>query len=167
MISEKDFFNQDFATHGIIEKDDYQASCRVKAGWQAIQVRDDKNSTYIREKLRNLVYDMRDEYKQKNGHVKGIYALTDDCCKVPANTLKAIFNGKNALTRRILAKICVGYKLGVDRANEFFLLVDGALNLTNDFDYITYHALKDGDDIDSFIKEVYTYLKVDLSQSSR
>ena len=55
MISEKDFFNQDFATHGIIEKDDYQASCRVKAGWQAIQVRDDKNSAYIREKLRNLV----------------------------------------------------------------------------------------------------------------
>ena len=85
--------------------------------------------------LRNLVYDMRDEYKQKNGHVKGIYALTDDCCKVPANTLKAIFNGKNALTRRILAKICVGYKLGVDRANEFFLLVDGALNLTNDFGF--------------------------------
>ena len=50
---------------------------------------------------------------------------------------------------------------------SFFLLVDGALNLTNDFDYITYHALKDGDDIDSFIEEVYRYMKVDLSQSSR
>lgn len=167
MISENDFLGQKFVTHGIIEKDCYRASCRVKAGWQPMQVRDDENTANIREKLRNLVYEMRDEYKQKYGHVKGIYALTDECCKVPANTLKSIFNGKNALTRRILAKICVGYKLGVDRANEFFLLVDGALNLTNDFDYITYHALKDGDDIDSFIEEVYRYMKVDLSQSSR
>ena len=39
----------------------------------------------------------------------------------------------------------------------------GSLNLSNDFDYIVYHALEDGDDVYSFIDDVRKYTNVRIS----
>ena len=66
------------------------------------------------------------------------------------------------LTRNFLAKFTVGLKLDIEESNELFRKHSGELNLTNDFDYIVYHALKSKDNIEFFLDEVYEYLGINL-----
>ena len=67
------------------------------------------------------------------------------------------------MTRTQLAKFCVGLKLPIEDADGLFLMQGGSLNLSNDFDYVVYHALEDGDDVYSFIDDVRTYTDVRIS----
>ena len=85
-------------------------------------------------------------------------------CRIPEDTFKKAINGKYKYTRSFLAKYSVGLKLDMDQANKLFRCHSGELNLTNDFDYIIYHALKTKDDIDYFIQETFEYTGIKLER---
>ena len=71
------------------------------------------------------------------------------------------------MSRKILAKFCVGLKLSLEEADELFELHSGKLNLTNDFDCVVYYALKTKDNIDDFIAEMKEKVGVDLNSIER
>jgi hypothetical protein len=87
----------------------------------------------------------------------------EEACSIPTDTVKKLITGKTRVTRPQLAKLCVGLKLSFADANELFRMQGGCLNLSNDFDYIIYHALEDGDEINSFIDDVREYTDVRIS----
>lgn len=101
-------------------------------------------------------------YEEKEKEKIGFLPLVEKKCNIPEDTMKKMQSGKRRFTREQLAKFCVGFKLPIEKADELFLLQGGRLNLTNDFDFIVYHALKTKDDIEIFCDEVLNYLHVEL-----
>ena len=158
MINKSEFDQQIFTIHGIIEEDSKEGLNRVPNGWMPTN----SNSTDLREKIRDVFWEKTEEYHQQKKIKISDYDVIELCCRIPTDTMKKAMNGKYKVTRRFLAKYAVGLKLGISRANDLFSQHSGELNLSNDFDYIVYHALKTKDDINYFINEVYEFLKINL-----
>lgn len=159
MIDKKEFKKQNFASHGIIESNISRGIGKVPKNFHLRN----NDHTALRENIRDIMWDKSDEYRLDNDDKTSDYNIIEICCRIPTDTMKAL-NGKYKLTRNFLAKFTVGLKLDLDIANSLFSLHSGELNLTNDFDYIVYHALKTKDDINHFTEEVYEYLEIKLDK---
>lgn len=155
MISEAAFRKMVFETHGI--KEAVGPLTRVPEGWGP-------NNTDIRSQLRDLVLEKTDVYRERYKVKMSDYNVIEHCCRIPTDTMKKSLNGKCRITRRFLAKFTVGLQLDLDQANEIFRKHSGQLDLTNDFDFIVYHALLSKDGIDDFVAEVDRYLGISLDK---
>ena len=101
------------------------------------------NDLYLlRSAISNLVHEVKN---QRPGTT--ITELITNDCNIPSATYKQYISGIGLPTRPFVGKLAVGLKLTVDEANKLFRLHSGELNLTNDVDYVTYHALVDQDSI--------------------
>lgn len=159
MINKTEFQKIKFLTHGIREENCKRELNRVPDGWRPTN----SNDAVLRETIRDIMWEKADEYKTKNDNVKmSDYNIIEKCCRIPYDTIKKAISGRYKITRNFLAKFTVGLKLDTEKANAIFRRHSGELNLTNDFDYIVYHALESKDDIDVFIDEIYEYLGINL-----
>lgn len=89
-----------------------------------------------------------------------IFDLVNTHCMISYGTYKKVMGGRWP-SRQFVAQLAVGLKLSVEEANELFLLQGGTLNLTNDADFITYHALLSQDAIEDYLDELEHYLGPD------
>lgn len=161
MIIKSEFQKQNFRTFGIMETANAEKTgkMRVSKDWQPTN-----NPLELRLKVRDIVWSKADEYRDKHDIKISDYNVIERCCRIPADTIKKAINGRYNITRNFLSKFCVGLKLEIEEANELFELQAGELNLTNDFDYIVFHALKTKDNIDYFLEEVYEYTEISLDR---
>lgn len=158
MINKSQFDKQVFKSHGILNVNYKNQFNRVPSGW----VPNNSISADLREKIRDIVWKKSDEYRAENNASISDYDVIELCCRIPNDTMKKAINGKYKLTRNFLAKFSVGLKLEIELANALFRKHSGELNLTNDFDFIVYNALKTKDDIDFFINELKEYTGINL-----
>lgn len=163
MIDKKEFYEQKFTSTGIIEQKSNIGIKRVPRGWEPMN--DGEKYTELREKVRKIMLNKTDEYRNEINKDFGDYTVIEETCRIPTDTMKKALSGRYKITRNFLAKFTVGLKLGIEIANFLFIMHSGELNLTNDFDYITYHALKTKDDIDDFIEEVDGFLGINLDRT--
>lgn len=159
MINKKEYQKQIFRTHGVIDENHEKTFNRVPVGWMP-----NNNSLDLREKIRNIIWQKADEYRDKNKVKISDYNFIELFCQIPGDTIKKAINGKYKISRSFLAKFTVGLKLELEVANLLFKECSGELNLTNDFDYIVYNALKTKDDIDFFLNELEEYTGICLNK---
>jgi predicted Zn-dependent peptidase len=157
MIDRAQFLAKTFESKGIIQAEK-QSACRVPKGFQGNQ--DQKALSF---RMGNIVQEYKAQYQEKHPGRCSQYALVEEACSIPTDTVKRLITGKTRVTRPQLAKFCVGLKLSVEDADELFRMQGGCLNLSNDFDYIIYHALEDRDKIDDFLDDVREYTDVRIS----
>ncbi len=160
MVNQDEFQSIAFASHGIIDMGQNSA-CRVPKGFQPSQ-----NQKTLAFKIGNIVQEYKAKYQEEHPGRCSQYALVEKACGIPTDTIKRLITGRTRVTRTQLAKFCVGLKLSIENADGLFLMQGGSLNLSNDFDYIVYHALEDGDDVHSFIDEVRKYTEVRISDGA-
>lgn len=160
MIDKKEFYKQNFSSRGIIVKNNDSKAGRVPVGWKPEN--DDKK---LRLLIRDIMLKETDKYRNKTNKSFGDYTIIEEACRIPTDTMKKALSGRYKITRNFLAKFTVGLKLGIDISNSLFKIHSGELNLTNDFDYITYFALKTKDDIDDFIEEIDKFLGINLDRT--
>lgn len=96
------------------------------------------------------------------------YDELEEICHISVTTMKKSINGTQKITRTFLYKFTVGLGMGIDEANEFFMLCGGKLNDDCREDYICRKALDDRDDIFTFIEqyEYFTKMKIDMTNRS-
>lgn len=164
MITEEIFNATEFKSHGIVYYNDKKHAYRVPAGWTPTQLPDDLKGRHsdLRKNVAEIIIEEHRCYEEKEKEKIGFLPLVEKKCNIPEDTMKKMQSGKRRFTREQLAKFCVGFKLPIEKADELFLLQGGRLNLTNDFDFIVYHALKTKDDIEIFCDEVLNYLHIEL-----
>ena len=158
MINKTEFDNQKFIKKGIIEFNKDKSLYRAQQGWIP------SNNIDLRDELYNTAADKHEEFKKTSNTKTNFYDFIYMSCRIPEDTFKKAINGKYKYTRSFLSKYSVGLKLDIDQANKLFRCHSGELNLTNDFDYIIYHALKTKDDIDYFIQETFEYTGIKLER---
>ena len=142
MIRESEFRKTSFASRGIREPD--RSLTRVPEGWN-------RTNVDIRIQLRDIMLERTELYREQMKVKMSDYNIIELCCRIPTDTMKKALNGKYKITRNFLAKFTVGLQLELDQANDLFRQHSGNLELTNDFDFIVYHALLTKDGIDDFI----------------
>jgi hypothetical protein len=160
MINKKEFENQTFKTHGVLTYSSEKGLNRVPNDW----VPNNSISSNLREKIREIMWEKADEYRSTNNVKTPDSDFIELFCQIPKDTLKKAINGKYKITRNFLAKFTVGLKLEMEVANLLFRECSGELNMTNDFDYIVYNALKSKDDIDFFMNELREYTGINLDR---
>jgi hypothetical protein len=157
MINRDEFLSLTFESHGIIDMS-HKSVCRVPKGFQPSQ-----NQKDLAFRIGNIVQEYKAKYQEEHPGRCSQYTLVEKACDIPTYTIKRLITGRTRVTRTQLAKFCVGLKLPIEDADGLFLMQGGNLNLSNDFDYVVYHALEDGDDVYSFIDDVRTYTDVRIS----
>lgn len=160
MINKKEFRNQTFKTHGVLTYSSEKGLNRVPNGW----VCNNSISSDLREKIREIMWQKADEYRIVNKVKISDSDFIELSCQIPKDTIKKAINGNYKITRNFLGKFTVGLKLEMEVANSLFRECSGELNLTNDFDYIVYNALKTKDDIDFFMNELKEYTGINLDR---
>lgn len=163
MISKNEFDKQVFQSHGIVNNKIEKGFNRVPTGWTPVN----SNSAYLREKIREIIWNKADEYRLLNKVKISDYEVVEISCRIPIDSVKKAINGRYKITRNFLSKFTVGLKLEIECANSLFRDHSGELNLTNDFDYIVYHALKTKDDINYFIDEIEKYTGINLDRDKQ
>lgn len=149
MISQSDFDKITFQSHGFIKLSLESVSHRVHQGTKR------HNDLYL---LRSVISNLVHEIKASRKGITITELITNDC-DIPFPTYKQYISGSGLPTRPFVAKLAVGLKLTVDQANELFRLHSGELNLSNDADYVTFHALKDHDTIYDYEKDLEHYVE--------
>ena len=158
MVDETEYRNRHFETRGIIE-----LMARVAADYKPLQ-----DQRELVHSMRRFLEAALHSQKEKTGKAKSIQRMIagesekEPGCDIPYNTYRKYMGLKRAVTRPALAKFAVGLGLSLDDANALFRLQYGELNETNDFDYITIHALMDKDNIMDFQDEVERYTTVNI-----
>ena len=158
MVDETEFRNRHFETRGIIEP-----IARVADGYKPQQ-----DQRELAHSMRLTLEAVLLSQKEKTGKAKSIQNMVagesekEPGCDIPYNTYKKYMGLKRKITRPALAKFAVGLGLSLNDANELFRLQGGELNETNDFDYITIHALTDKDNVLDFQEEVEKYTTVNI-----
>ena len=158
MVNESEFRNKHFETRGITE-----SIARVAADYKPLQ--DQRELVHSMHRMLEAILQSQ---KEKTGKAKSIQRIIagesekEPGCDIPYNTYKKYMGLKRTITRSALAKFAVGLSLSLNDANDLFRLQNGVLNETNDFDYITIHALMDNDNIMDFQDEVEKYTTVNI-----
>lgn len=161
MIDKSKFQDQNFTSHGVVEVNPDNGIARVPGGWKPNNLIDSD----FRVEIGQIMCDEAEKHRDKTGNKIGDYNFVDIHCRIPPDTMKKALNGKYKITRNFLAKFTVGLKLDIEFANSLFKDHSGELNLTNDFDYIVYHALDTGDHIDDFIQEMDDLIGINLDRT--
>lgn len=96
------------------------------------------------------------------------YEELEEKCQISISTFKSTISLKINPTRHFLYKLTVGLNYLVEDANKLFKLCDGELDEDCKADYICIQALKDKDNIYSFIEdfEKYTGKKIGIKNRS-
>lgn len=89
----------------------------------------------------------------------GRYEQMEVKCNIKEDLLRKIFKGKRKVQREVLAKLVVGLKINRRIVDELYDLMGHPLNTQDRLDKITIQALRDKDDIYTFIEEVDKYTK--------
>lgn len=134
----------------------YQVTAKEMAGF------DDNRS-----KLASLLADRKKEYEKENGfNSECAYTYLEEECQISEETIRKTITSRLKATRNFLYKFTVGLEMSIEEADEFFVLCGGKLDDSDPGDYICRRALRDGDDIFSFINqyEEYVNLKISLRQ---
>ena len=151
MITQSDFNKISFESHGFFEptNDSEKVIYRVPSDSKPL-----RNDVALRNAISNLVHDIKDSRKGTT-----IIELITIHCNISYATYKQYISRSGRPTRPFIAKLAVGLGLSLDQANALFRLHSGELNLTNDADFVTYHALRDHDSIDYYEAELKQYIK--------
>ena len=101
---------------------------------------------------------MISDRKIQNDIEKGLkalhgYSAIEESCLISVTSLKKVINGSDKVTRKFLYKFVVGLKMSLDEANQFFAHCGGQLHDDSLEDYICKCALRDEDDIYTFVEE--------------
>ncbi|MBQ5397972.1 MAG: hypothetical protein IIU14_00875 [Ruminococcus sp.] len=137
---------------------------------------ENKNSNGKRAKDKRASYQVTDEeireFAEKrnklanklNGYIIK-YEVENDCsrykaaeyvseqCQQSWDSFKKIFQKKARITRELLYKFCIGMHLTMEEAEELFALSEGGPLSGSDSDHIFINAVRDGDDIFTFIED--------------
>lgn len=161
MIDKSVFELQKFESFGICQLVYITCAMRIIDGWKPTG---ESDLAELREKIRDIVWEKADNYRAVEKEKISDYNFVLKFCSIPNDTYKKTINGKCKLSRNFIAKLSVGLKLELHEANALFGPQSGELNLTNNFDYIVFHALQDKDEIDIFIEDVYKHLGINLNK---
>ena len=107
------------------------------------------------------------KYEMENGLKPMVaYEKIETQCQIPISTLKSTINGKVKPTRNFVYKFTVGLGMTLEEANELFMLCGGPLSEYCMADFICLCALRDKDDIFTFIEDFqkYTKLKIEIKE---
>lgn len=149
MITRSEFDKIQFQSHGFQEPTREAVSHRLPPDSKPC------NDLYLlRTTISNLVHEIK---KLRTGTT--MMDLISRDCDIPYATYKQYISGSGLPSRHFVAKLAVGLKLSVDQANELFRLHSGKLNLTNDADYVTHHALMDHDSIYDYEEDLEHYVE--------
>ena len=145
MIAKEKFDKMEFTSFGFTELEYGGNAYRLPEG----HVLSNHSIIDLRNKISNLIH----EIKEERG--KSVRRLVEEDCGFYLDTYKKAMCGKGrTITRPFLARICVGLKLPIDKANELFRMQGGELNLTNNVDAITYYAILDKDSVEDYENEL-------------
>lgn len=97
------------------------------------------------------------KHKEKNSpYSECLFAATE--CGVSKSYMRKIIKGEKAVTRKFLGRFCVGLKLTPEESDELFSYTGHRLVFGYTyFDSITMCAIRDGDDIEDYEKELEKY----------
>lgn len=104
-------------------------------------------------KLQNMLLDLKIKDDLENDLKASDYSNIEMNCLISSETFRKVICGKHKVTRELLYKIVVGYKMTLDEANEYFELEGGKLNPKCLADHICIGALEGKDKIEVFVKE--------------
>lgn len=148
MIDPAEFKKILFHTFGFTEPEHVKSQAKIPEGEQPPQP--------DRATLRNAIVNQVYKVKQMRQSPSITQLITIDC-DIPYPTYKQYISGKGNPSRPFIAKLSVGLGLSIEEANELFRLHSGELNLTNNVDYITYHALRTQDSLEDYLEELKRY----------
>lgn len=152
MIPKEEFEKMEFDSHGFIEPNDERILYRLPRGY--------KFQNADNTEIRIAIVEILNEIKDQRGST--ITKLLTDDCDIPMATYKQYISGKGKVTRRFIAKICIGLKLSLEKANELFKMHSGELNMTNDVDALIYNAILTKDSIYEFEEELKERLNIEI-----
>lgn len=120
----------------------------------------EKSENDLRYMLMNLIKD----YQKKQGYKGNNKALEKfaEECRTSETTLKKCMNGSQNISRKLLYKLSVGLKMSLEEANQYFSLCGGILRNSDPVDFICMNAIRDKDNIDLFIEQVFEFTGVKL-----
>lgn len=144
------------------------------SSFRCVEIPDEKVSSRVTSREISIYVDMSASLSKKisyeKQHLAEVQGLKStemageiaDRCQIAEDTLKKAISGKVPATRRFLYKFTVGLQMPLEKANEFFVLCGGALSDDCAADYICKCALRDKDDIWTFLEEMEQYLGINL-----
>ena len=114
--------------------------------------------------LADIVADRKKQYEKENRvSATAAYLDIEEKCHIKMDTFKKIMCGQRKITRRLLYKFVVGFKMSLDEANEYFALCGGPLNPDYDVeDYICIKALEDKDSVRQLTADFEKHLSLKL-----
>ncbi len=84
-----------------------------------------------------------------------IFVAMQKKCAISESLIRKVINGQRKPTIEFVSFVCVGLGLTIEESTELFdLLGHTPFNKNNLFDSITYIALRDRDDIDTYDKQL-------------
>lgn len=88
-------------------------------------------------------------------------------CMTPYETIRKTIVGTTKCTRHFLYKFCLGLRMTVEEANEYFEMCGGPLYEKCMEDYIFIKALEQGDSVEKFVEEFKKHVGVTLVKKTR
>ncbi len=113
--------------------------------------------------LAELISDRKKQYENENSVNKtAAYIAIEELCQISSETLKKVMCGRTKITRTLLYKFTVGFKMDLDEANKYFELCGGPLTTKNPEDYICINALRDKDSIQQLVDDFEKHLNLKI-----
>ena len=142
MVTKEEMENKKFL------KEDNKVAVRVTAP----EMKKFNAAIELTERVGEIIGDYVDEH-----NLKPKYEKLSELLQMNEKTIKSNISGKNNIQRTFLYKLCVGLHMTIEQANELFEMCGGKLKEDCCEDYICKCALRDGDDIKSFIEDYNKY----------
>ena len=150
MVTEEEIRSKDF-----IDVLPEEVSMRITSG--DVQRFEDNEA-----KLRKKIRDAKIKFDRDINNPSSSYKEFANMCFMDESTVKKTIAGTLKVTRHFLYKMAVGLKMTVEQANEYFVLCEGVLQENRLADYICIRALKDKDDMYTFIEEFEKFTKIKI-----
>lgn len=157
MVTEKDIKSKSFRP-----LDTNKVSYRVTPKSMS---RFSENQNELWKKLRDYLEDYKEENNLSWFETAG---EVEERCKHSWDGFKKYLSNRKGLSRAMLYKFCIGMELSLEESKELFAMSkEGGLSDDNMGDYIFMCAIRDGDDIDSFISQYEEYTGKKISKRNR
>ena len=108
------------------------------------------------DELKMDIGDVIDKYVKEH-NIKPKYEGLEELTHLTATTIKHAISGRDRVTRTMLYKLTVGFKMPLAEANELFRKCGGTLKQDCLEDYICIRALEDEDSVVQFIEDYNHY----------
>ena len=115
-------------------------------------------SKQVDDRGKKLLLKLRDVFYKNGKDASNIAVYVAGKCAMSESTVLKVLNGNRAVTAEFLGRICVGLKLSETETKDLFELYGQPLKYGRSiFESVTICAVRDKDDIDSYVEELEQY----------